>query len=333
MARPLRLEYPGALFHVISRGNAKQEIFADERDRVRFLELLGESAERFDWILLAYALMPNHFHLLIQLTTETLSRGMQWLNERYAIAFNRRHGRVGHLLQGRFKSPLVEKESYLLELIRYIVLNPVRANIVKRPEQCRWTSYRATAGLAAAPAWLAIDDVLLPFGPDRDLARAGFRDFVNAAIGVDTSLWRDLFERTHYIGGSEWKGEVQDRITLKPRCSEHPHEQRNAESLTMVDVVAAVADSCGLEPVRIRSGLDRKSRMIAAWIAWNEARLTGSEIAAGLRLRSSGYISRLIRHCDAALDRDSGLRLDVERCLSTLGRKGRKKDLTPNSSS
>ena len=332
MARPLRLQYPGALFHVIARGNAKQCIFVDDRDRNLFLDLLGEAVRRFGWIAFAYALMPNHFHLLIQLTSETLSRGMQWLNGNYAIAFNQRHVRVGHVLQGRFKSPLVQKESYLLQLIRYILLNPVRANIVTCPEDDRWTSLRATLGLAPAPNWLAVDDVLLHFGPDRDLARAAFRDFVNAAIGVDSRMWHALVQRC-YIGSDSWMEEVGDRIALKPRSSEYPLEQRVVAAPSMTDVIVAVAQTCGVEPVRVRCGLEKVPRMIAAWIAWNECLLTGGEIAAGLRLRSSGYVSRLIRRCDAALNRDARLRHEVDRCLSTIGRKGRKKDLTPNSSS
>src|SRR5436190_2616656 len=216
MVRPLRLQFPGALLHVMSRGDAKQCIFVDDRDRQSFLDLLGECVTRFQWILDAYAIMPNHFHLLVQLTEETLSRGMHWLNTSYAVAFNRRHNRVGHVLQGRFKSPPVERETYLLELIRYIVLNPVRANIVKRPEDYRWSSYRATIGLAPAKSWLAVDDARLPFGPDRQLARAALRDFVNAAIGVDTSIWKDLFEKG-YVGSEDWVAQIQERIALKPR--------------------------------------------------------------------------------------------------------------------
>jgi putative transposase len=312
----------------MSRGNARQAIFADDRDRLRFLEFLGESVTRFDWILYAYALMPNHFHLLVQITSETLSRGMQWLNERYAIAFNRRHDRVGHLTQGRFKSPPVDKETYLQELIRYIVLNPVRANIVKRPEDYRWSSYRATAGLTQAPSWLSVDDVLLPFGQERDLARAGFRDFVNAAIGVDSSFWRDLFEKS-YIGGDEWMEEIRERIALKPRSTEHPRVERIVKTPSMSDVVAAVAESFRVEPARIRCGIDRLPRMLAAWIAWNECLLTGSQIGAGLGLKSAGYISDLVRRCDRELDRDLSFRETARRCLSTLGRKTKNEDLTP----
>jgi len=332
MARPLRLQYPGALFHVFSRGNDRQAIFLDDQDRIRFLRLLGECVRRFDWTLYAYALMSNHFHFLVQLRRETLSKGMHWLNGSYSIAFNNRHEHVGHVLQGRFKSPLVDGESYLLQLIRYIILNPVEAGLVQRPEDYRWSSYRPTLGLAPAPPWLAVDDVLLPFGPDRDLARAAFRDFVNAAIGVDTTFWRDLFERS-YIGNDTWLEKVREQIALKPRSTEHPREQRIVGTPSMADVLAAVSDAFGISTLDVRCGPNRVPRMIAAWMAWNECLLTGAEIAEGLRLRSAGHISELIRRCRSELDRDSAFRDLADRCVSTLRRKPKIEDLTPNSSS
>ena len=134
MARQLRLEYPGAVWHVTSRGNNRQDIYVDDDDRLMFLGLLAEAVRRFRWIVHAYTLMTNPFHLVIETPVPTLSRGMKWMNGKYAQWFNRRHKRCGHLFQGRFKGFLVEKESYLLTLIRYVALNPVRADMVKRPE-------------------------------------------------------------------------------------------------------------------------------------------------------------------------------------------------------
>lgn len=134
MARPLRIEFPGAVYHVTSRGHAKQVIFLDVRDYADFLEVLCFVVKRFNWILHAYCLMSNHYHLLIETPDGNLSRGMRQLNGIYTQQFNRRHSRVGHVLQGRYKAILVDKENYLLELCRYIVLNPVRAGIAKGPK-------------------------------------------------------------------------------------------------------------------------------------------------------------------------------------------------------
>ena len=126
MARPLRLEFPGAVYHVSSRGNARQRIFFGDADRELFLDTLTQGIARYRWLCHAYCLMENHYHLLIETPRANLSLGMRQLNGIYTQTFNRRHHRVGHLFQGRFRAILVEKESYLLELCRYIVLNPVR---------------------------------------------------------------------------------------------------------------------------------------------------------------------------------------------------------------
>jgi len=190
MARPLRLEYEGAVHHVTSRGNAGTEIFLDDKDRLRFLEILSEAVERFGWICHAYCLMTNHYHLLIETPQPNLSRGMRHLNGVYTQWFNRQHSRTGHLVRGRFKSIVLEKESYLLELARYVVLNPVRAKIVRSAKDWRWSSYRATAGQVVPPGFLTIDWLLSQFGDHRGKAMRAYRDFVKQGNGVDA--WKDL---------------------------------------------------------------------------------------------------------------------------------------------
>ncbi|HEU4888556.1 MAG TPA: transposase, partial [Thermoanaerobaculia bacterium] len=166
MARPLRIEFAGALYHVTSRGNEQRPIFRANRDRETFLRFLATATHRFGWSITAWVLMSNHFHLVIQTPQPNLSKGMHWLNGTYAGWFNRQYGRSGHLFQGRFKALLVEKESYFTEVIRYVALNPVRAGIVERPESYRWSSYRATAGLESAPDWLDLAAVHGAFDDD-----------------------------------------------------------------------------------------------------------------------------------------------------------------------
>src|SRR5438874_8840448 len=189
MARQLRLQYPGSLWHLSSLGNRSENIYYDNSDRDFFLELLGKCVTRFDWILYAYVLLPNHFRFVIQLTAETLSRGMQWLNGRYAQTLNRRRHRSGHVFQGPFDGVLIDKETYFLEVLRDVVLSPMKAGIVTRPEDYLWSTHRAVLGEVEPPEWLAVDDILSQFAPNRDLARANYRQFVDAPIGVDTSLW------------------------------------------------------------------------------------------------------------------------------------------------
>ena len=146
MARPLRIEFAGAVYHVTARGDGQEDIYLGDDDRRLFLEVLGEVCERFDWVVHAYCLMDNHYHLLVETPNANLAKGMRQLNGVYTQAFNRGHARVGHVFQGRYKAILVQKESYLLELARYIVLNPVRARMVRSAKDWPWSSYRSTAG-------------------------------------------------------------------------------------------------------------------------------------------------------------------------------------------
>jgi len=184
MARPLRLEYEGALYHVTSRGNAQADIYLDESDRRIFLRILGAVIANHRWVLHAFCLMGNHYHLLVETPQPNLSRGMHRLNGVYSQCFNRRHQCVGHVLQGRFTAIVVERESYLLELARYVPLNPVRAGMVGHPGEWAWSSYRATAGLEPAPPWLTTDAVLQRFGSDAAGAEMRFQEFVRDGIGT-----------------------------------------------------------------------------------------------------------------------------------------------------
>ena len=184
MSRPLRIEFAGALYHVMARGDARAEIFRDDEDRQAFCAGLSRVCERFDWRLWAYCLMDNHYHLLIETLRPTLSRGMREVNGVYTQGFNRRHARVGHVLQGRYKAILVDKDSYLLELSRYIVLNPVRARMCETPADWPWSSYRAVMGKATAPDMLAVAETLELFSADRGVARRAFARFVAEGAGM-----------------------------------------------------------------------------------------------------------------------------------------------------
>ncbi|HJT21285.1 MAG TPA: transposase [Nitrospira sp.] len=211
MARPLRIEYAGAVYHVTSRGNARQAIVLDDRDRTAFLTLLAHVIERFGWLCHAYCLMDNHYHLLIETPKANLSQGMRQLNGRYTQAFNRRHRRAGHLFQGRFTAILVEKEAHLLELCRYVVLNPVRANMVAHPRDWAWSSYRGTAGHLTGPVWLSTDWLLGQFGKRQREAQQRYRQFV--AEGRDGPRPWDHLQGQIYLGSEEFVAQHQpDRV-------------------------------------------------------------------------------------------------------------------------
>lgn len=213
MARPLRIEYSGAVYHVTSRGNARQDIVADDRDRTAFLLLLAHVIDRFGWRCHAYCLMDNHYHLLIETPQPNLSRGMRQLNGQYTQTYNRRHQRVGHLFQGRFTAILVEKEAHLLELCRYVVRNPIRAKMVAHPRLWGWSSYRATVGEAPAPPWLTIDWILEQFGQRVGSAQEKYRAFV--AEGRDGSRpWEELTGQI-YLGSDEFIARHQPNRVIR----------------------------------------------------------------------------------------------------------------------
>jgi len=181
MPRPHRLQIAGGIFHLTGRGNRRQPIFLDSDDQLVFLTLLDGLARRRGWLGHGYCLMPNHYHLVIETPKNDLSAGMQWLNGRYALAFNNRHALDGHLFEGRFYSILVEGDWHLLELSRYLALNPVRARLCGHPRGWRWGSYRAVAGLERPRQFLAPRRVLELFGQTRPSAQKRFEAFVNDA--------------------------------------------------------------------------------------------------------------------------------------------------------
>ena len=222
MARPLRLEFPGAIYHLTSRGNARQKIYLGDDDRRLFLDTLSRVVTRYGWICHAYCLMANHYHLLVETPGADLSLGMRQLNGIYTQSFNRRHKRVGHVFQGRFKAILVQKESYLLELCRYIVLNPLRIKRGSATSSWKWSSYRATAGLAAVPAFLTTDWILAQFAQQRRTAQRKYQQFVKE--GLKSRPWEELKGQI-YLGSEEF---IAEHSSGKEQLTEIPRRQRRA---------------------------------------------------------------------------------------------------------
>ncbi len=181
MTRPLRVEYPGAFYHVINRGNSGENLFRGSRDREKFLDYLETAIERFSLRIYTYCLMTNHFHILLETQLPNLSQAIQWVNVSYAGYFNRKYKRNGHLFQGRFKSILVDADEYLKQLSRYIHLNPVRANLVEHPDEYNWSSYSTITGKTKEPEWLESTWLLSQFGTKRKQAIANYKNFVEEA--------------------------------------------------------------------------------------------------------------------------------------------------------
>jgi len=182
VSRPLRIEYAGALYHVISRGNERRPIVRNDKDCTKRIEWLRRTVETYGWRIHAFVLMPNHDHLFLETPRPNLSRGMQFLNGCYSSYFNKRHGRVGHLFQGRFKALIIERQGHYTEISRYIHLNPVRGQMVNNPEEWRWSSYPGYHSADKALDWVTYSSVLEEFGSSLTEARIYYRQFISEGL-------------------------------------------------------------------------------------------------------------------------------------------------------
>jgi putative transposase len=233
MSRPLRIELAGGLYHVTSRGDRREAIYRNEQDRADWLQVLGEVCSRFNWRCHAYCEMTNHYHFVVETPDANLCEGMRQLNGVYTQTTNRRHGLVGHLFQGRFKAILVERDSYLLELARYVVLNPVRAGMVREASDWPWSSYRAMVGEGPAPAWLETDWLLGQFSRERSRAQAGYATFVRQGIG-QPSVWEGLRHQA-FLGSEAFverycvPSKGLERLREVPRAQRRPLARPLAE--------------------------------------------------------------------------------------------------------
>ncbi len=211
-------------------------IFEDDRDRTGFLEIVEEAIERFNGVCHAFCLMDNHYHLLLETIDANLSKGMRHINGVYTQRFNRIHQRVGHLFQGRFKSILVDRDSYLLELCRYIVLNPVRAGMVEQPEDYAWSSFRSTAGLTRGAPFLRSDWILAQFAGERREAQRRYLEFVKAGVG-DGSIGDELKDRA-ILGGIEFVERLAPALRDKSSLREIPRAQRFASRPALEELLS-----------------------------------------------------------------------------------------------
>jgi REP element-mobilizing transposase RayT len=284
MARPLRIEFPGALYHVTCRGNAREKVFLVDPDREFFLQVLTQVVDRFNWRCHAYCLMTNHYHLLVETVDPTLSRGMRQLNGVYTQEFNRRHRRTGHVFQGRFKAILVERDAYLLELARYVVLNPVRAKMVRTAKDWPWSSYRATAGFEVAASFLTTDWILDQFGAAKAKAQDAYRRFVSAGRGV--TVWENLRGQI-YLGGDEF---IEQHAPASSRMNEIPRSQRLIGRPPLDAIVNDARDAANIARAYAEHGYTMQE--IAAHLGVHYA-----TVSRRVRAQEEQRETRLVRDC------------------------------------
>lgn len=231
MARPLRIEFADATYHITSRGDRREAIFVEDADRRELLSTIEEALQRFEAVLLAYCLMGNHYHFILNTRRANLSLLMRHVNGVYTQRFNRRHHKTGHLFQGRFKAILVDCDRYLAELCRYVELNPVRANLVEGPQHWPWSSYRAHVGLERAPLWLDVERLheWLLGRPvrgidDRLLAAQRYAELV--AQSRDAGLWEHALRQQIYLGDETFVARMQARAESARLSSREVHKSQ-----------------------------------------------------------------------------------------------------------
>src|SRR5579885_1371273 len=278
MPRPKRIHYEGAVYHVTSRGNERRKIVVDDQDRWEFIRVLAEAIEEEDVVCHAWVLMDNHYHLMLETPHANLSRAMWHLNGIYTQKFNRKHHRTGHLFQGRFKAIVVEKDVYLKELSRYVVLNPVRAKMVKTPGDWKWSSYRATAGLEKREKWLETGWLLGQFGKTEKQAYRGYREFVAQGVGLQESPWEELYSRV-YLGKEKFLRKVHE-VGKRHRNLDVPKYQKEVLRQVPEKLLGRIGEVFGEKPEEIlRAGRRRsKARLAAVYLLKRESGLTLKEL-------------------------------------------------------
>ena len=275
MTRPLRLEFAGALYHLSARGDRQEPIFEDDDDRLVFLDLLAKEVLQQGWVLYAFCLMGNHYHLLLETPEPNLVQGMRRLNGVYTQAFNRRYRRVGHVLQGRYKSILIDKDAYLRELCRYVVLNPVRAGMVASVEDWHWSSYLPTAGRMPCPPWLDAAAVRSLFG-EGAAARRAYERFVVEGLN-QRSPWQ-MIKGQIYLGTDAFHARIMKRLSGKTPKGVSRRQLTPVRPSAQA-VLRAVANAYG---IKTSSALERQSGPAfkqAVYLLRRRANLSLQEVA------------------------------------------------------
>jgi REP element-mobilizing transposase RayT len=311
MARPLRIEYPGAFYHVTSRGNERREIFKSQKDREKFLLYLESAGVRYGAVIHAYCLMSNHYHLLLETPAGNLSQIMRHVNGAYTTYFNVKRKRAGHLFQGRYKAILVEADEYAAELSRYIHLNPVRAEMVARPEEHPWSSYRCYIGQSRAPEWLKTDFILGFFGGDNAKAHKGYRAFTEDLLAREYDSPLEGAVASTVLGSPEFVADVSERNLGDHRDGRnHPALKQLTQRPSMNEIVAKVAT------VELRDEKLLRNLSIYCCRKYSGAKL--KEIGERFGI-SDAAISQASRRLVMKAEKDHELKRLVERLEAKLG--------------
>lgn len=315
MARPLRVEYPGAFYHVISRGNAGDDIFKSVRDREKFYKYLQLASERFAIKIHAFCLMTNHYHLLVETPEANLSRAIQWVNVSYAVYFNRKRFRKGHLFQGRYKAILVEADEYLKHLSRYVHLNPLRARMVKDLSSYPWSSYTSYTGASEPPIWLEMAWLLTLFGSRRQEAQKAYREFVES-VDAHSLKSPEVDLKGGFILGSEDFEQWVKKVFL----SEMPDEKEMPQLRNLKPTVSAerilgkvcTVYGCSCEDLQAKGRKRNLPRDVSIYLTRSLTKLSSKEIGEIYGGVSGAAITMVSRKIATLLNTEKKFRREIE---------------------
>jgi len=312
MSRPLRIEYPGAWYHVMNRGRRGEEIFFTDADRREFILVLREAVELWNFRIAAYCLMPNHYHLLIQTPDGNLSRGMRHINGVYTQRFNRRHKMEGQLFRGRYKAVLVEEDGHLLEVLRYIHRNPLRAGMVKDLGQYPWSSHHGYLSWAKSWSWLHKDELLAMLSPVKKRHRSAYRDFVSRSEPEEIERFYSLKNLPSLLGSADFKDFIRERFSSLLDNEEIP--EARSLSLTAEEVIAAV---CGFyrvsreELLASRRGVEKLPRDVAVYLVRHLCRMSLSRVGMEFGVKNYSTVSSVIQRVKARAEREGRLAKEI----------------------
>ena len=303
MARPLRITFPGAFYHITSRGNERKAVFKNERDREKFLEYLESATERYNAVIHVFCLMDNHYHILLETPSGNLPQIMRHINGAYTTYFNVRRDRNGHLFQGRYKAIVVEKDEYAKELSRYIHLNPVRAKMVGAPEEYNWSSHKYYIGKEKTPEWLQTDFVLGYFGRKVSESRKRYKAFVSLLIGQKYESPLKETVGSLLLGSQRFIDHIKEKYVSGLKADRDlPSIRELAPQITIQDVCSAVE--------RLVGARSRLSRNVCIYLC---RKLTGEKLKSiGLYFGvSDAAVSQTCKRLDKRLEADRRLRKQV----------------------
>lgn len=321
MARPLRVEYPGAFYHVMNRGNAGDDIFISERDREKFQEYLSLAKERFSLIIHTYCLMTNHYHLLIETPEANLGRAIHWLNVSYATYFNKKRQRKGHLFQGRYKAILVDADEYLTCLSRYIHLNPIRAKMTETADSYRWSSYAAFIGKASPPDWLETGYLLSNFSKQKKKAIQNYKAFVEEVESKSVENPEKALVGGFILGDNDFVNWVTETfLSDRDETREIPQLKQLTRQCTPEKIVEEVCNvyGCVKEAILVKGKKKNQFRDIAIYLVRELCGLSCKEAGNYFGGISGAAVTIRCNYLMKEMKKDTALYKEVKRVKNSI---------------